>query len=210
MSLKEKINEDLKASMKAKDTKRLEALRAIRNEIIKMDKSGMDREMNEEEEIQLLLKQAKMRKEAIEMFEEAGRDDLIVKESVDRPSGYVVPSESSGPFMALMDRHQIPFEIIKEAKILRVEQCRLMRIEEETDALYNRYAGRQIVERDTILDKKFTEGALFLPARGDYALRTMLLMEPLKLYGLFEYDEFRKQVAGDGTLPVYRLIREIK
>ena len=80
MSLKEKINEDLKASMKAKDTKRLEALRAIRNEIIKMDKSGMNREMNEEEEIQLLLKQAKMRKEAIEMFEEAGRDDLITKE----------------------------------------------------------------------------------------------------------------------------------
>ncbi|MBL7129533.1 MAG: GatB/YqeY domain-containing protein [Ignavibacteria bacterium] len=80
MSLKEKINEDLKASMKAKDTKRLEALRAIRNEIIKMDKSGMNREMNEEEEIQLLLKQAKMRKEAIEMFEDAGRDDLVAKE----------------------------------------------------------------------------------------------------------------------------------
>ena len=80
MSLKEKINEDLKASMKAKDTIRLEALRAIRNEIIKMDKSGMNREMNEEEEIQLLLKQAKTRKESIEMFEEAGRDDLVAKE----------------------------------------------------------------------------------------------------------------------------------
>lgn len=80
MSLKEKINEDLKASMKAKDTIRLDALRAIRNEIIKMDKSGMNREMNEEEEIQLLLKQVKTRKESIEMFEEAGRDDLVAKE----------------------------------------------------------------------------------------------------------------------------------
>ena len=80
MSLKEKINEDLKASMKAKDTIRLDTLRAIRNEIIKMDKSGMNREMNEEEEIQLLLKQAKTRKESIEMFEEAGRDDLVAKE----------------------------------------------------------------------------------------------------------------------------------
>jgi uncharacterized protein YqeY len=80
MNLKEKINEDLKASMKAKDTIRLEALRSIRNEIIKMDKSGMNREMNEEEEIQLLLKQAKTRKESIEMFEEAGRDDLVAKE----------------------------------------------------------------------------------------------------------------------------------
>jgi len=80
MSLKEKINEDLKTSMKAKDTIRLEALRSIRNEIIKMDKSGMNREMNVEEEIQLLLKQAKTRKESIEMFEEAGRDDLVTKE----------------------------------------------------------------------------------------------------------------------------------
>lgn len=80
MSLKEEINEDLKASMKAKDIIRLDALRSIRNEIIKMDKSGMNREMNEEEEIQLLLKQAKTRKESIEMFEEAGRNDLVAKE----------------------------------------------------------------------------------------------------------------------------------
>lgn len=80
MSLKEKINEDLTAAMKSKDTIRLEALRAIRSEIIKMDKSGMKREMTEEEEIQLLMKQAKTRKESIEMFEDAGRNDLVEKE----------------------------------------------------------------------------------------------------------------------------------
>lgn len=80
MSLKEKINADLTAAMKSKDTIRLEALRAIRSEIIKMDKSGMNREMTEEEEIQLLMKQAKTRKESIEMFEDAGRNDLVEKE----------------------------------------------------------------------------------------------------------------------------------
>lgn len=80
MSLKEKINEDLTAAMKSKDTIRLEALRSIRSEIIKMDKSGMNREMTEEEEIQLLIKQAKTRKESIEMFEDAGRNDLVEKE----------------------------------------------------------------------------------------------------------------------------------
>jgi uncharacterized protein YqeY len=36
--------------------------------------------MNEEEEIQLLNKQAKMRKESIEMFGQAGREDLVDKE----------------------------------------------------------------------------------------------------------------------------------
>jgi len=81
MSLKEKINADLTQAMKNKDSIRLDTLRSIRAEILKMDKSGMHREMNEEEEIQLLAHQAKLRKESIEVFEKAGRIDLSEKES---------------------------------------------------------------------------------------------------------------------------------
>ncbi len=81
MTLKEKINDDLKKSMLAQNAFRTETLRSIRAEILKMDKSGMDREMNEEEELQLLNKQAKMRKESIEMFEAAGRADLVERET---------------------------------------------------------------------------------------------------------------------------------
>ncbi|MDZ4712111.1 MAG: GatB/YqeY domain-containing protein [bacterium] len=80
MSLKNKINEDLNTALKAKDVVRVDTLRSIRSEILKMDKSGMNREMNEEEEIQLLNKQAKMRKESIELFGGAGRQDLVDKE----------------------------------------------------------------------------------------------------------------------------------
>lgn len=81
MSLKEKINEDLKNAMKAQDAFRTETLRSIRAEILKMDKSGMNREMNEEEELQLLMRQVKMRKESIEMFQSAGRTDLVERET---------------------------------------------------------------------------------------------------------------------------------
>ena len=81
MSLKDKINEDLNAALKAKDVTRTDTLRSIRAEILKMDKSGMNREMTEEEEIQLLSKQSKMRKESIEMFKTAGRQDLVDKET---------------------------------------------------------------------------------------------------------------------------------
>ncbi|HWQ81837.1 MAG TPA: GatB/YqeY domain-containing protein [Ignavibacteria bacterium] len=81
MNLKEKINEDLKNAMKAQDAFRTETLRSIRAEILKMDKSGMNREMNEEEELQLLTRQVKMRKESIEMFQNAGRTDLVERES---------------------------------------------------------------------------------------------------------------------------------
>ncbi|HQY19467.1 MAG TPA: GatB/YqeY domain-containing protein [Ignavibacteria bacterium] len=80
MSLKNKINEDLNTALKAKETVRIETLRSIRAEILKMDKSGMNREMNEDEEIQLLSKQAKMRKESIDLFREAARIDLVDKE----------------------------------------------------------------------------------------------------------------------------------
>ena len=76
MSLKNKINEDLNTALKAKESVRTETLRSIRAEILKMDKSGMNREMNEDEEIQLLSKQAKMRKESIELFAQAGRKTL--------------------------------------------------------------------------------------------------------------------------------------
>ncbi len=80
MSLKNKITEDLTNSMKLRDAFRTETLRSIRAEILKMDKSGMNREMNAEEEIQLLMRQAKMRKESLEIFETAGRPELAEKE----------------------------------------------------------------------------------------------------------------------------------
>ncbi len=80
MSLKEKINEDLKAAIKSQNPLRIETIRSIRAEILKMDKSGMGREMTEEEEIELLSKQAKMRKESMELFEKAGRTELVMHE----------------------------------------------------------------------------------------------------------------------------------
>jgi uncharacterized protein YqeY len=80
MSLKDKINDELKAAMIAKNSVRTETLRSIRAEILKADKAGLDREMTEEEEIEMLSKQAKMRRESIEQFESAGRTDLVDKE----------------------------------------------------------------------------------------------------------------------------------
>ncbi len=82
MSLKEKINEDLKSAIKVQNHDRLDTLRSIRAEILKMDKSGMNREMTPEEEIDLLKRQAKMRKESLEIFEQAGRKDLADRERI--------------------------------------------------------------------------------------------------------------------------------
>jgi uncharacterized protein YqeY len=80
MTLKDKINEDLKTAMKAGDKTRTETLRMLRAAIIEMDKRGVGREMTEEEEMGVLLSEVKKRKESVEEFEKAGRSELVEEE----------------------------------------------------------------------------------------------------------------------------------
>jgi uncharacterized protein len=80
MNLTERINRDLKDSMKAGDKLRTETIRSIRALILEFQKSGSGKELNEEEEIKLLTGAAKKRKDSIEQFRNAGREDLAAKE----------------------------------------------------------------------------------------------------------------------------------
>lgn len=80
MSLELKVNEQMKEAMKSGDKLRLETLRSIRAGIIEFSKNGSGLQMNEEAEIKLLNSLAKKRKDAIEMYEQAGRIDLKEKE----------------------------------------------------------------------------------------------------------------------------------
>ncbi len=81
MSLKDKINQDLKEAMKAGDKVRLQTIRSIRALILEFEKSGANREMTEEDEIKLLTSAAKKRKESIEQYRNGGREDLAEKEA---------------------------------------------------------------------------------------------------------------------------------
>ncbi len=81
MNLRDKINNDLKEAMKAKDSIRRETLRSIRSLIIEFDKSGSNPELTPEVEISILTSAAKKRKEAAEQYEKAGRMELAEKES---------------------------------------------------------------------------------------------------------------------------------
>ncbi len=83
MSLKDRIGEDIKSAMKAKDKIRLETVRGIKKVILEKEvelrPKGID-SLNEEQEIELLVKQAKQRRDSIEQFTNAGRNDLADKE----------------------------------------------------------------------------------------------------------------------------------
>lgn len=76
MSLKEKINSDLKEAMKAGDKVRLSTVRSVRALILDFEKSGANREMTPEEEMSLITSAAKKRKDSIEQYRNAGRTDL--------------------------------------------------------------------------------------------------------------------------------------
>lgn len=80
MNLETKINEELKAAMKAKETVRIDALRSLRSAIIEFNKSGAGHEMNEEEALAILRSAAKKRRDSIDMYLKGNRQDLADKE----------------------------------------------------------------------------------------------------------------------------------
>lgn len=80
MNLKEKINLDLKDAMKSGDKLRLETIRSIRALIIEFEKSGIGRDLTQEDEIKMLSTAVKKRKDSIEQFRNAGREELAQKE----------------------------------------------------------------------------------------------------------------------------------
>lgn len=84
MSLKEKIGEDIKTAMKAKDKIRLQTIRGIKKAIldkeVEMRPQGQD-SLTQDQEIELLSQQAKQRRDSIKQFKNGGREDLAEKES---------------------------------------------------------------------------------------------------------------------------------
>lgn len=81
MSLEEKVMADLKTAMLAKDEKALRGLRAIKAGIINAKTAeGAGGKINEGDEIKLLQKLVKQRKDSLEIYEKQNREDLAVKE----------------------------------------------------------------------------------------------------------------------------------
>ncbi|MCS7018709.1 MAG: GatB/YqeY domain-containing protein [Cytophagales bacterium] len=77
MSLKKRIEEDIKNAMKAQDKDRLRALRAIKSLILLAETAeGRSGELTPEEEIRLLVKAAKQRKDSADIYGQQGRTDL--------------------------------------------------------------------------------------------------------------------------------------
>ncbi len=79
MALKEIINTQITAAMKAKDPDTLRGLREIKAQLLLLETDDK-RTVNEESELKILQKMAKQRQDSIAIFTEQGRIDLAEKE----------------------------------------------------------------------------------------------------------------------------------
>lgn len=83
MILKDKINQDLKDAMKSGDKIRVSVVRSIRALILEFEKSGSAKELTPEDELKMLTTAAKKRKDSIEQFRNAGRNELAEREETE-------------------------------------------------------------------------------------------------------------------------------
>ncbi|MEO6039923.1 MAG: GatB/YqeY domain-containing protein [Saprospiraceae bacterium] len=80
MSLEEKINEDLKTAMRAKDDVGLRGIRAIKSAILLAKTDGSGQAIDEAREVQMLQKLVKTRQESMDIFLKNNRPELAEKE----------------------------------------------------------------------------------------------------------------------------------
>ncbi len=81
MSLLEKINNDIKLAMKARQAERLSALRAVKSELLlEQTSSGASETISEEKGIKIIQKLIKQRKDSAEIYKTENRTDLYEKE----------------------------------------------------------------------------------------------------------------------------------
>jgi hypothetical protein len=79
MSLKDRITEDMKSAMRAKETERLGTIRMLQA-AIKQREVDERVTMDDVQILGIIEKMVKTRKESVDQFKTAGRDDLVAKE----------------------------------------------------------------------------------------------------------------------------------
>jgi hypothetical protein len=76
MTIRERINQDVKDAMKAKDTKKRDALRLLTS-AFKQIEVDERKELNDEDVIKIIQTQVKKRNDAASQYKDAARDDLM-------------------------------------------------------------------------------------------------------------------------------------
>ena len=121
MSLVEKVNEDLKEYMKAKDKDSLNVIRMLKS-AIQMAKIELKHDLSDSEVIDVISKQIKMRKDSIVEFTKASREDLAsqYKKEIDILNKYMPEALSLDEVTKIID------DVIEKIKPESVKQMGLI------------------------------------------------------------------------------------
>ncbi|MGH8176883.1 MAG: GatB/YqeY domain-containing protein [Steroidobacter sp.] len=103
MSLKDRITDDMKAAMRARDTERLGTIRMI-TAAIKQREVDERISLDDVQVLAVVEKMIKMRKESVAQFHSGGRDDLVAKENkeIELLQAYMPAQLSEGELDALI------------------------------------------------------------------------------------------------------------
>ena len=82
MTMKSRLNDDLKQAMRDRDTVRRDVIRYLRSEI-RNQEIRVQKDLDDEAVVQVLSRQAQQRRDSIEAFAEADRADLVEKEQAE-------------------------------------------------------------------------------------------------------------------------------
>ena len=103
MSLKDRVTEDMKAAMRARDSERLGTIRMI-TAAIKQREVDERITLNDTQVLSVIEKMIKTRKESVVQFKSGGRDDLVARETreIELLQGYLPSQLSDGEVDALI------------------------------------------------------------------------------------------------------------
>lgn len=103
MALREKLEEDIKTSMRNHDQARLDALRFFKNAVLAVEKE-QKKELDDAGVIDVATKQASDRRDSIKAFEEGGRDEMAAKEAAELKvlEEFLPPQMSSDELSAII------------------------------------------------------------------------------------------------------------
>lgn len=82
MTLKSQLDDDLRNAMRSRDTLRRDVIRYIRSEIRNQEIRDQ-KDLDDQAVLQVLTRQAQQRRDSIEAFQDAGRNDLVEKEQAE-------------------------------------------------------------------------------------------------------------------------------
>ena len=116
MTIKERLEEDIKQTMRDRNQPRLEALRFLKNAVLMLEK---DKQITLDDTgvSEVIAKQVKDRRESIIMFEKGGRDDLVSKELVE----LTVLEEYLPPQMSVDELSNMIHDVIEELGALTLQ-----------------------------------------------------------------------------------------